>query len=420
MSRRSEPGLRVLLHGEHVADLRQTRRGLTLTYREEITSSLGVGALCLSVALPVATRAHQGDLVLNWCEGLLPEGEMRTTLEQHFAVRRGDTFSLLAVLGRDCAGAVSFSGDDEAATRTGQTTTTLSPDELADAVTALPQRPLGVDDQVRASLGGLQAKLLLVRTDHGWARPTSGTPSTHILKPDPRDLARPGLVVSEALTMRAAALAGITSAAVELVSIGGRRVIVVERYDRRVTAHGVTRVHQEDGCQALGIEPSGPNRYQSKLPTAPSFARLAQVLVDHALGIDGELVRLGEAMTVNVAVGNADGHARNHSFLLADGVLRLAPLYDVASTFPFVNASQLGLWVDDQPYLRYVTRGHLVREMRRWGMTRAAATDTVERTLTGLDDSLELAAGELGSVVDEPLLAATREHIDRVIATARG
>jgi HipA-like protein len=96
MSRRSEPGLRVLLHGEHVADLRQTRRGLTLTYREEITSSLGVGALCLSVALPVATRAYQGDLVLNWCEGLLPEGEMRTTLEQHFAVRRGGPFSLLA------------------------------------------------------------------------------------------------------------------------------------------------------------------------------------------------------------------------------------------------------------------------------------------------------------------------------------
>lgn len=76
-----------------------------------------MGALCLSVALPVATRAYQGDLVLNWCEGLLPEGEMRTTLEQHPAVRRGDKFSLLAVLGRDCAGAVSFSGDDEGASR---------------------------------------------------------------------------------------------------------------------------------------------------------------------------------------------------------------------------------------------------------------------------------------------------------------
>jgi hypothetical protein len=105
--------------------------------------------------------------------------------------------------------------------------------------------------------------------------------------------------------MRAAALAGITSAAVELVSIGGRRVIVVERYDRRVTAHGVTRVHQEDGCQALGVEPSGPNRYQSQLSTAPSFARLAQVLVDRAhIGVvvaggradRGQLVQAGEVL----------------------------------------------------------------------------------------------------------------------------
>jgi hypothetical protein len=38
----------------------------------------------------------------------------------------------------------------------------------------LPNRPLGVDEDVRASLGGLQAKLLLTKTDDGWARPIGG------------------------------------------------------------------------------------------------------------------------------------------------------------------------------------------------------------------------------------------------------
>jgi hypothetical protein len=57
---------------------------------------------------------------------------------------------------------------------------------------SLRQHPLGVDEEVRVSLGGLQSKLLLVETADGWARSAAGTPSTHILKPDPPE--HPGLV----------------------------------------------------------------------------------------------------------------------------------------------------------------------------------------------------------------------------------
>lgn len=416
MPRKPDSVLRVHLHGRHVADLTTRRGQLRLTYLPETIDELGVGGLCLSVALPVALAPHAGARVLHWCEGLLPEGETRTTLEQRFEVRRGDTFGLLEALGRECAGAVTLLSDDTLVAA-GEVFA-LSDDELAAAVAQLPQRPLGVDEDVRASLGGLQAKLLLVRTGSGWAQPVAGTPSTHLLKPDPRELARPGLVVGEALALRAARIAGVIAAQVELADVDGRAVLIVERYDRRVVDGAVVRLHQEDGCQALGIDPTGRSKYQFTEAGPPSFAALAEVLRDFAVDVRTELIRLGEAMTVNVAVGNADGHARNHSFLLRGNAVSLAPLYDVAPTFLFAGARELGLWVDRQPYYRYVTRSHLRREMEGWGVNTQDAAETVERTLVCLLEALPIAAAELAPFVDEPLVRDICERVRSVLVAS--
>jgi serine/threonine-protein kinase HipA len=100
---------------------------------------------------------------------------------------------------------------------------------------------------------GLQSKLLLVQVDGGWARPVEGTPSTHILKPDPPGF--PGLVASEAFAQRVAALAGLDAAEVRLEAFGDRLVLVVTRFDRQFKGGRLVRRHQEDGCQALGTIP---------------------------------------------------------------------------------------------------------------------------------------------------------------------
>lgn len=106
-------------------------------------------------------------------EGLLPEGETRTVLEREFSIRRGDAFGLLAAIGRDCAGAVSFYEPGVTPADTKSPILRLSDAELDDAIASLPSRPLGAGDEVRVSLGGIQAKLLLVETaDGGWARPS--------------------------------------------------------------------------------------------------------------------------------------------------------------------------------------------------------------------------------------------------------
>ena len=50
--------LHVLLHGQAVAQLRAAP-AMELRYTSEIVSALGIGALCLSAALPVAAKPYR-------------------------------------------------------------------------------------------------------------------------------------------------------------------------------------------------------------------------------------------------------------------------------------------------------------------------------------------------------------------------
>jgi serine/threonine-protein kinase HipA len=407
-------GLAVWLHSDPVADLALDRRGrLSLQYRSEVVDRLGHGALCLSVALPVHSRPYRHDAVERWIEGLLPEGETRTVLEQRFAVRRGDSFGLLCALGRDCAGAVAFL-DPQETPAVHPEPTPQSEQEVVDALADLPAHPLGANEDVRVSLGGLQAKLLMTRTAAGgWARPTGGAPSTHLFKPDPPGMA--GLVASEALALETVRLAGLAAARVELLQIGGRPVLAVERYDRRLVDGVVQRMHQEDGCQTLGLDPAREKYQTSDRP--PSYRALTGVLADHAADPLSEWRRLGELMTATVALGNGDAHARNHSVLLQDGVVRLAPAYDLAPTVDFVSGRRAGLWVDGQAMLFAITRGHLTREMTSWGVPATEASALVDTVLERLAVALP-AAADLLPTVDVALLERCAARIAALARSA--
>lgn len=383
--------LEVWLRGDHVASLEQTRRGeLRLRYTEHAITALGFGSVALSVALPVARR-HHGVPVELWAECMLPEGETRTAVEDRFGVRRGDTFALLEAIGADCAGAVSFLTEERTPNEQLAAATPLDESDLAQAIEDLPTRPLGVDDDVRVSLGGLQAKLLLVRLPDGrWARPTGGAPSTHIAKPDP--LGFPGLVVAEAFALALARAAGIEACDFELeLDWGERPVLVLRRFDREVLGETVTRVHQEDGCAALGVNPARLNKYQSMSPGSPSLARLAAVLSRHGTSRPSDLAALGRAALLRVAVGDTDGHVRNYGLLHRGQTLALAPAYDVAPTSLFVSGKSVGLWVDGQSQLSFITKGHLVRELTGWGLPARIADQLVTETLTRLIDAVPAA-----------------------------
>ncbi|QSB15404.1 HipA domain-containing protein [Natronosporangium hydrolyticum] len=413
----SDDVLEVWLGQGHIATLTRTRRRqLQLQYRDEAIATFALDSIVMSVALPVRAGRYRGAAVERWVDSMLPEGETRSTVEQWFGVQRGDSFGLLREIGADCAGAIAFLRPGHHP-KLGLAGARLLNDEgLAAAVAALPAHPLGVDQEVRVSLAGLQAKLLLARTSDGrWARPADGAPSTHILKPEPTWAA--GLCAAELFTLRLAALSGMPAAEGELIVAGGRKALVLTRFDRQVADGEVSRIHQEDGCAALGIDPTGDYKYQSPHPNSPSLARLAKILRSYGNDVPRELTRLLEAATLRVAVGDTDGHARNYAFLHVGSGVELAPIYDAAPTYRFASSRRVGLWLAGQSMLSSITAQHLFDEFTGWQIPADLARRTTVEVLERLSAAVPRAAAEVPQLPSE-LATEISERIRRLLDQA--
>ena len=406
-----ERDLGVWLSGALVATIDQDRRGPRLTYTPEAIRLHGLGTPLLSLSLPVrAERFTQGS-VRPFLDGLLPEGEARRIIARDLKVDPDDTVELIALLGRECAGALIIQplDDDRPPGMTTSTAEPLSDEELANLVANLRSAPLGVGGRVRVSLAGVQEKLVLTRmTDGGWGRPVDGTPSTHILKPE--IAAYPNTVENEAFCMRIAKHLGLEVAEVETIEVAGRKLLVAERFDRLVGPDGtVERIHQEDFCQATGMRPV--DKYEED--GGPSLSRIAAIVA--SVSIRGSLERLFQSVLLNVVCGNGDAHAKNYSVLHERaGAVRLSPLYDVMCTLAFGD-DRLAMYIDDVRRTERVTTERLVNEGVRWGLTRRRCVELAATLLDGAPAAIEMARQETDGVPD-PVLSAIERQLARLNA----
>lgn len=131
--------------------------------------------------------------------------------------------------------------------------------------------------------------------------------------------------VAEYATLRLAYLAGITVPSFELVEIGSRTALVIERFDR--TEDGA-RTHYLSAYSLLNppVVGSDDSQYTAKY----SYGGLAEALESDdvcRLSAGPELFR---RMVFNIMVGNIDDHLRNHAVLMKEpGVLELSPAFDL-------------------------------------------------------------------------------------------
>lgn len=403
--------LAIWLYNTKVATVEQERRRMRLRYTPEAIQSFPAGAPLLSLLLPVGEERFPNSVVRSFLDGLLPEGDARRAIAEDLSLRADDTFNLARALGRDCAGApvIQPDAEDPPPQPTTLTAEPLGEDDLARLVDNLRTAPLGVDQRVRISLAGVQEKLLLTRLPDGtWGRPVDGTPSTHILKPEIRGY--PHTVENEAFCMRVAKHLDLAVADVATTTVGGRRLIVVSRYDRIVAPSGaVERIHQEDFCQATGTLPV--NKYEED--GGPSLRKIAGILSETDPDSLDSLLR---AATLNLAIGNGDAHAKNFS-LLHDraGTVRLAPLYDLLSTLVYGD-DRLAMYIDNVRRTNRVTLDRLLNEAATWGLSRTRAAAIVTDLLAQLPDAVERAARETRGVPEE-LMAIMAAQLDRLQAT---
>lgn len=401
----------------------------SLTYTPEAIERWGVGAIALSVRMPVREARYPGQYCRTWLDGLLPEAGLRRAVAQRFRVEESNTFRLLEQIGRECAGAVVIVEHGDAPPASGGVEW-LGPEDLEDVIDRLDTAPFAMteDSQVRVSLGGVQEKVVLVQDDDGrLGLPLQATPTTHILKPSPLRASGaeqwPGVAVAELLALRVLGHAGIPAAEAQVCRIGDRSALLVHRYDRVTGVDGPERLHQEDLCQALGLDPG--EKYQSATnPFAPSFERIAGVLRDHAAAPLIELGRLHEQMLASIVLGNCDLHAKNLSLLIGDrdedGVVRLAPAYDVVPTSAYPDVTtRLSLRVGQAWHLEDVEASDLDTEVAQWRVgpraRQALRTSTFERLRSALESAAAEVADEVGEhpVIDR-VVAESTARIDRL------
>jgi serine/threonine-protein kinase HipA len=400
--------LAIWLYETKVAIVERERRRMRLRYTSEALEAFPDGAPLLSLQLPLSEERFPNGVVRSFLDGLLPEGDARRVIADDLGLRADDTFGLASALGRDCAGAIVIESEDSGAPQTPTTLTAepLSDDDLGRLVDNLRSAPLGVNQRVRISLAGVQEKLLLTRMPDGtWGRPVDGTPSTHILKPEIREY--PHTVENEAFCMRVARHLGMTVADVETITVNGRRLIVVSRYDRTSDPSGaVERIHQEDFCQATGLLPS--KKYEED--SGPSLRKMAGILrtVDR-----NSLETLLEATTLNVVIGNGDAHAKNFS-LLHDrgGALRLAPLYDLLSTLMYGD-DRLAMYIDNVHRTNRVTFERLINEAATWGLSWTRAAKIVGDLLARIPEAVKRAENETPGTPAE-VLEIVQAQLDRL------
>jgi serine/threonine-protein kinase HipA len=319
---------------------RISRAGNRLTFRYEDEWRNSPKAFPVSLSMPLVVSEHSHKAVDAFLWGLLPDNNQ--VLEQwgkRFHVSPRNAFKLISHVGEDCAGAVQFVAPeriDKLLESPDETTVTwLSGEDLGQRIRLLLENH-GITrtgtDTGQFSLAGAQPKTALYRdpATGRWGVPEGRTPTTHILKPSAEHF--DGYAENEHFCLCLAREMGLRAAASTVIHADGQPVIVIDRYDRLVRNGHFVRIHQEDFCQALAILPD--LKYQND--GGPSAKAIAGVLKDSSSEVMTDLWRFAEALAFNWLIAGTDAHAKNYSLLLAARAqVRLAPLYDLASSLPY-------------------------------------------------------------------------------------
>jgi len=341
----------------------------------------------LSRQLPLDAETFSGRAVRAFFSGLLPEAEPRDRVASILGVSSGNDFAILERIGGDCAGAISLFPEDLSLplSRTGNLHW-LDEAALASIVERLPQQPLMAGEVgLRLSLAGAQINLPVVLAEDGpttearIALPLDGTPSTHILKPEPTRF--PELVANEAWCVAMAREVGLRVAECHQRIIGKTPCLIVKRYDRAANADGsVQRLHQEDFCQALGFPAS--RKYQQE--GGPSLKDCFSLIREWSSVPVIDIRDFLDGVIFATLTGNADAHSKNFSFLYSGKERRLAPLYDQVCTLAWPELSKhLSMKIGTAGTLAAVSPEHfqqLATTARlSWPMVRERLLDMADR-----------------------------------------
>jgi len=148
------------------------------------------------------------------------------------------------------------------------------------------------------------------------------------------------------------------------------------------------RLHQEDFCQALGLPPE--LKYEKE--GGPGFSdcfKLVEEWSDEPLLDASNLLNWA---IYNFIIGNADAHGKNISFLYNEGLVRVAPFYDLISTAVYRRLNnKFAMKMGSQLDARYLPQDTLVKFAAEIGID----IRSVKSAFVKMMDSIEAKSTQL-------------------------
>lgn len=329
---------------------------------------------------------------------LLPEEKLREAMEKHHAatVRPGNDFDLLAALGTNLPGAVHALPSDGTPVPTGP-----EPES---------------NKKVRFSLAGVQMKLSVMKNTgkEGGVTLTVDDKHGQYIAKFPL-LTHIGLSENEFAILALAEALGMDVPARELVdktefagipeefntmSIG--KVLLVRRFDRATNG---ARVHTEDFAQVFG-------RYPSEKYTGAAYHNIAAAL-NSGVSFDAAIAFV-RRLALTAITGNGDMHLKNWSLSYpGDGrTPRLAPVYDMLSTIPYLPKDGMALSLAGEKSFKALTPERWRNFANRSRLPEGSVLTAVAETAAAVRDKWSFLPER--DVVPAQVLERIDAHIDEM------
>ena len=319
----------------------------------------------MTIAAIALRPGHNASAIVQaFFENLLPEGELRHYLAEQ---RKASTlFSLLLEVAGDTAGGFVIVPDGQVPQpATYEPTTWEAMAALLNNKSASAIDLHGTD--ARISLAGAQDKTSIAIFEDGLPRLPNGTsPSTHILKPNIKRLAKVWhSAANEAIVMLTAAKCGLPTA--EVFYEPHTESCVIRRFDRLSRPdRTLMRLIQYDLCQLAGTV--SEKKYEKE--GGPGLMTCAELIRRYSTQPALDLRNFVAWIFFNLYVGNNDSHAKNLSIYNVPGKgVMLTPFYDLMCTrmYPGLSPS-FAFSIGGEYKPASITKEHMTELARQLGM----------------------------------------------------
>lgn len=165
---------------------------------------------------------------------------------------------------------------------------------------------------------------------------------------------------------------GLHVARHRIETVAGKDVLLVQRFDRTLTADGYLRHRMVSGLTALGAEDSHGDRAKW------SYLLLADELRRRSARSAQDLEELFRRMVFNALISNTDDHPRNHALIASTDKWELSPAYDLTPN-PLTSAEKRDLAMTCGTFNRYANRANLLSQYGQFKLSLAQATAIVNQ-----------------------------------------